>query len=314
MVKTHWLVPGLAAFTTAALVGCGGSESPNDVALVIPNADPKAAVATPAPATNAAPAAAAPAPAPTAPAEAAAPAATPAAAPAAAAEGYGTIKGKIVWTGGEVPAPEVLVKQGDTTVKDAEVCAKTTLVKRDLIVDAGSKGISNCFAYLVNPKGKNDALLAELKAKDPEVEIDQKNCEYVPFSTGMLKDQALLLKSSDPVNHNVRYQPLNNTPGNYALPGNGSTKVTFKAGERAPTELKCDIHPWMSGWFFIFDHPFFSVSHPDGTFEIKGVPAGKQNLVIRLANGQFINAERAKGKEIDVKANETVEVTFEYKK
>ena len=44
--------------------------------------------------------------------------------------------------------------------------------------------------------------------------------------------------------------------------------------------VACDIHPWMHGHVMIFDHPFFAVTGPDGSFEIKGVPAGDQNVVV----------------------------------
>jgi hypothetical protein len=39
------------------------------------------------------------------------------------------------------------------------------------------------------------------------------------------------------------------------------------------------VHPWMSGFVAVFDHPFFAVTKPDGSFEIKGLPPGTYNLV-----------------------------------
>ena len=36
----------------------------------------------------------------------------------------------------------------------------------------------------------------------------------------------------------------------------------------------------MKSYVMVFDHPFFATTAKDGTFEIKGVPAGTQNLVL----------------------------------
>ena len=43
--------------------------------------------------------------------------------------------------------------------------------------------------------------------------------------------------------------------------------------------VKCDVHPWMSSYIGVFENPFFAVSGEDGSFEIKGVPAGAWKLV-----------------------------------
>src|ERR1041385_8695627 len=40
--------------------------------------------------------------------------------------------------------------------------------------------------------------------------------------------------------------------------------------------VKCDVHPWMSAYIGVFEHPFFAVTKPDGTYTIKtaGLPDG----------------------------------------
>jgi polysaccharide lyase family 4-like protein len=42
--------------------------------------------------------------------------------------------------------------------------------------------------------------------------------------------------------------------------------------------IKCDVHPWMSAYAGVFDHPFFSVTKTDGKFTISDLPAGTYEI------------------------------------
>ena len=66
--------------------------------------------------------------------------------------------------------------------------------------------------------------------------------------------------------------------------------------ERRPIAVACDIHSWMKAWIMVFDHPFFAVTGPDGSFEIKGVPAGEQHLVVWQEKVGYVNRKRPRGR------------------
>lgn len=232
--------------------------------------------------------------------------------PAHAQADFGTIKGRLVWGGDQAPEAKVLVAKGDQTVKDPAVCAVHEIRSNDLVVDSKTKGVADGVAYLVKPSGTNPAAEKALLAKT-EVEIDQKNCTFVPTTTAMHKDQALEFKSSDAVNHNVRYAAFTNAPFNQILPPNGTTKVTLVAEKTAtggyrPIPLACDIHPWMKGYIMVFDHPFFAVTQPDGSFEIKGVPPGMQNLVVWQGAAGFASTGASRGMPVKVTAGGVTDV------
>ena len=70
-----------------------------------------------------------------------------------------------------------------------------------------------------------------------------------------------MIKSSDPVNHNVRYAAFTNPAFNQILAPNGQLEMKFVA-ERRPILVACDIHPWMKAYLMVFDHPFFAVTGP----------------------------------------------------
>ena len=223
------------------------------------------------------------------------------------APGTGTIKGRLVFAAGPIPTPKVDVQKGDPKVKDP-VCKITDHVSKELIVDPATKGVANGFAFLVKPTGDFTTAEKDLLEKSPEVVIDQVNCEFVPYAAVVHKDQKLTFKSSDPVGHNVHFQAFANGAVNQMLPPNGKMAFVIKKEERRPTELVCDIHPWMRSYFFIVDNPFAVVTQPDGSFEITGVPAGTQQLVVWQSKTGYVTEGGNKGMKVVVKAGEASDI------
>ena len=215
---------------------------------------------------------------------------------------FGTIRGHVVWGDKGIPEAKVIVKKGDPGVKDAQVCAATELKSKDLTIDPASLGVADAIVYLVKPSGSNPEAEKAVLAKTPEVIMDQVNCEYVPYTTAAMVGQKITFKSSDPVGHNVHYTVFGGEGMNTMLPANGKVTKTFKEAPKRVIPVVCDIHPWMKGQFQVFDHPFFAVTKPDGSFEITGVPPGTQNLVIFHSTKGYINEGKAKGQPVEVKA------------
>lgn len=222
--------------------------------------------------------------------------------------GYGTVKGRLVWDGEQVPPVKVLEEKGKAE-KDPAVCAKDKPVfSRELVVDPATKGVAYAFAYISRPKGTNPEAVKELLAAKPKVEIDQSNCEFLPYLTAIHQNQTLVVKSSDPgINHNVRLNAFTNPGLNQNVAPGGQLEIHL-VPERLPIKLICDIHPWMKSYVMVFDHPFFATTGKDGSFEIKGVPAGTQNLVIWQENVGYANKGAGRGMPVAVKAGEVTDV------
>lgn len=218
---------------------------------------------------------------------------------------YGTIKGQVVWDGAQIPQLAPKVKAGEN-VKDAQVCAADAIPDETLVVDPASKGVRYCIVYLARPSGSNPDLLKQMLESEPQVVIDQQGCKFVPHVAAMHEKQQALFKSSDPVAHNVRLQGFSNSL-NFMLPANGELPRPL-AAERRPMPMACDIHPWMQGFVMVFDHPFFAVTDEQGNFEIKGVPAGKQNLVVWHEKVGYVTAGAARGQEVTVQAGKDTTV------
>lgn len=229
-----------------------------------------------------------------------------------AAQGeYGTIKGRLVWGVSDIPPARALIEKGRAQ-KDPEICAREAAIpNHELVVDPKTKGVAYGFAYLVKPKGSNPGAVQELLARSPKAEIDQKNCEFLPYVLAFHQDQTLVIKSSDPVNHNVRYAAFANSAFNQIMAPKGEIEVKLVA-ERRPIVVACDIHSWMKAYLMVFDHPFFAVTGADGAFEIKGVPAGEQNLVLWQERVGYVGftdpAKKAQGMAVTIRAGEVTDV------
>ena len=242
------------------------------------------------------------------PAAAASPAQLLLAASAVGQSETGTIKGRLIWGDEKTPEVKELVAKGQSA-KDPAVCAATgSIMSRDLVVDPKTKGVSYGIAFLVKPVGAFSAQVKALLAKNPKVELDQKGCEFQPYVLPFHKDQTLVIKSSDPVGHNVRFTGFNpnNTGVNTMVAPAGKLEVKLDA-EKRPMELHCDIHGWMKGYLLVLEHPFFATTAADGSFEIKDVPAGAQNLIVWHNTG-YANPGYGRGMPVSVKGGEPTDV------
>lgn len=217
---------------------------------------------------------------------------------------FGTVKGRLVWGGASAPAPKKLEVGG----QNAQACS-VQLFDQALKVDAKNLGVEYGFAFLLAPKGTNPELTKQILEKSPSVTIDQKNCEFVPHSLAMLDTQNLVFTSSDAVGHNVHLTGFSNPGINTAVAPGGKLDVKLVPERRpSPVGLQCDIHPWMTGKIMVLNHPFFAVTKADGSFEITGIPAGTQNLIVFHEKVGYVNVGGSKGVPVEVSAGKTTDV------
>ncbi len=69
--------------------------------------------------------------------------------------------------------------------------------------------------------------------------------------------------------------------------------------------MKCDLHPWMSAWIVVADHPHQAVTGPSGAFELPDVPPGTYALEI------WHEALGTSRRTVTVGPGETVELDLE---
>jgi plastocyanin len=111
-------------------------------------------------------------------------------------------------------------------------------------------------------------------APSTTVALDQKGCMYDPHVVALMAGQTIEVKNDDQTTHNIHPMPKDNREWNKSQPpGASPIDDTFARAELA-IPVKCNVHPWMKSYIFVFKHPYFAVTDKDGKFELKNLPPG----------------------------------------
>ncbi|HEX6963495.1 MAG TPA: methylamine utilization protein [Lacipirellula sp.] len=223
---------------------------------------------------------------------------------------YGAIKGRFIYKG----EPKVEPIQ---PTKDTEYCGQHEL-KTETVKVSPKGELQNVFVYLYTPRGKKIEVNPEIKpAAEPKV-LDNKGCRFEPHAMTLWTEEKLEIRNSDEgIGHNTNAQKLVANPKFNEQVTNGNPIVKeFSKSEPIPTEVACNVHPWMSAVVLIRDNPYMAVSGEDGSFTIEGVPAGKHAFVFwHEAKGNLRDlpvgkekADRRGQVDLEVKAGETLDL------
>jgi hypothetical protein len=179
----------------------------------------------------------------------------------------------------------------------------TTPPQSESIITNPDGTLRNVFVYV---KEGLPAGLEFAPPGEPQV-LNQKGCVYQPHVLGIMVGQPLRVLNSDETLHNVRSLSKNNRKFNRGMPTpNSEFTYTFTRAE-VMVKIKCDVHPWMTTYCGVLDHPFHDVTGPDGTFELKDLPAG--TYTIEAWHEEFGTQTHS----VTVTSEETTEVSFSFR-
>ena len=133
--------------------------------------------------------------------------------------------------------------------------------------------LANVFVYIKEglPQG-NFAVPSE------PVVLDQKGCRYNPHMLGIMAGQPLKITNTDTADHNIHDMPSNNPPFNESQSPTDKPVIKKFSTPEMMIPVQCNQHPWMRAYINVMSHPYFAVSGPDGTFEIKKLPPGEYTI------------------------------------
>jgi len=141
------------------------------------------------------------------------------------------------------------------------------------VVAGANGGLENVVLYL--SEGYSGNALASTTVPV----FDQKNCMYAPHVLAMDVGQTFKVTTSDQTTHNIHPNPnpmTGNIPWNQSQPpGANPVEKSWKAVEMIP--VKCNIHPWMNGWFVVVKGPY-ATTDASGNYTINNVPPGNYTV------------------------------------
>lgn len=197
------------------------------------------------------------------------------------------VKGCVVW-----PEKEAIPERKDLAaprMSDREYTLKGgPLLDDTLIVDEKTRGVKNVVVYLRpdsddrEAKFPADKIHPDLAKPKPRTHpLGMEFCRYSRRVLAVRGGDTLTVTNHGAVAENFRFQG-DAVDQNVTLPPSAKPLVTdpIPAALR-PHLFQCDIHPWMQGRVYAFDHPYFAVTNDRGEFEIRQVPKGKWRVVYR---------------------------------
>jgi len=188
-------------------------------------------------------------------------------APNATADGPGVITGRVTFDGARPERARVRMAADPNCKPDEEQALSDALV----VAEDGS--LKNVFVYVKDGLGNR-----VYATPTTPVVLDQIGCQYEPHVFGVHVDQPIEVRNSDPTLHNVHAIPKTNTEFNFGQQAGMPPMIRRFDKPELGISVQCDVHGWMRAYANVVEHPFFSVSEADGTFEIKGLPPGTYTL------------------------------------
>ena len=199
--------------------------------------------------------------------------AAPAAGAATAAAGGGSVTGHMKFDGAAPANPTI------DMAEEAACKGKYTGPAVDPVVMVENGNLGNVVVYVKSglPAGQTYPVPNEA------IVLDQRGCLYHPRAIAIMAGQKLEIKNSDPVLHNIKALPTKNRPFNISQPSEGMTTTRTLPTPEDNIPVECNVHGWMHSNIVVLSHPFFAVSGADGSFTIKGLPAGTYEIEARHA-------------------------------
>ena len=158
-------------------------------------------------------------------------------------------------------------------------CAKehaSKPVTTETVVAGPNGGLKWVVVYI--SEGLDPATASQVPSETPA--WDQKGCQYMPHVMALDVNQHFKVTNSDPHSHNIHPMPMPGGPNhewNKSQPEGAAPFDATWGGQEVAIHVKCNIHPWMSGYMAVVKGPK-AVSDDNGSYTINNVPPGNYTL------------------------------------
>jgi len=206
----------------------------------------------------------------------------------------GTVSGKVTYTG--TPA-----KPKPIDMSKEPTCAKQhpTPVTTETVVTGPGNALEYVVVYVSSGAPDDSQVPAQA------VTYDQKGCQYIPHVQAMHTNQELKISNDDQTSHNIHPLAKINHEWNKSQPP-GAPPIVEKYDKEEFIPVKCNIHPWMHGYFAVLKTSHFDVSKEDGEFKLPNLPPGKYTITA------WHESYGTKTTDVTITGNETKDVNFSF--
>src|SRR6202047_1404298 len=177
----------------------------------------------------------------------------------------GSVSGKVTYEG--TPA-----KQKPIDMSKEPSCAKqyATPPTTETVVTGPNNSLENVVVYI--SAGAPDEFAPAQAAV-----FDQKGCRYIPHVLAFQVNQELKIANDDQTSHNIHPLAKVNQEWNKSQPP-GTPPIVQKYEKEEFIPVKCNIHPWMHGYFVVLKTNHYDVSKGSGEFKLPNLPPGKYTI------------------------------------
>ena len=148
----------------------------------------------------------------------------------------------------------------------------------DSLIVSQTRGIANVALFLRQiPQG-----WTPMASPTDPVKLKVDSFRFQPRVSFIRVGQSLQILNSLQESTNIRVAPVRSNPFNRLVARGSVLDIpnAFSHSERLPVRINSDVHPWMTSWLLVQDHPFVAISNVDGQFEIRNLPAGEHHFVV----------------------------------
>jgi hypothetical protein len=157
---------------------------------------------------------------------------------------------------------------------DSAACGRT--IPDSSLQQKGGPAVGGVVVWLEGVR-KGKALPLERR-----LELESDHCQLTPRVQGAVVGSTVNVLGHDDFRQHLRFLAA-------AEPQPRATVLLSRDEQVIPTELAAKApglvvvrdadHAWPRAYLAVFDHPYFAVTTPDGTFTMDGVPPGRYSVV-----------------------------------